>query len=103
MSEERIQAIGNLLQNEAFISELQQAEDFGKIVILFADYGVPVTPEELGVIQEEAINEEGELYEDELENVAGGTGFGRAALLGLKVVLKNLPKHVNPLPVQKKN
>ena len=102
MSEERIYAIANLLQDEAFITELKQAEDFGKIVILFAEYGVPVTPEELGVIQEGAIGEEGELYEDDLENVAGGLILSNAARVGLKVlgdVLNNLPK---PMPIKKK-
>ncbi len=66
----------NLLGNETFLKELSTKETPVEVMALFADNGVTLTEEEVlkmrDIITKSA---SGELNEDDLENVAGGSAF----------------------------
>lgn len=63
--------IEKLLQNEEFKAQLENAKDFKEAAEIYNAYGIDVTEEELKEII--ARNESGELGEEALEDVAGGT------------------------------
>lgn len=77
------------LNNEEIAKKFETAESMDDVIATLKDYGVEATEEELmGAIAEEG----GELTEDQLENVAGGSALGSLLGIGSKVIL-NLIKN----------
>lgn len=72
--EERFVKASALLEEEAFLEQLKQAEDDAAVQKLFADNGVELSLEDIEkMVEESAVAaKSGELGEDDLENVSGG-------------------------------
>ena len=63
-----------LLKNKEFLAQISQAPDMKTILSMFEAEGVPVTEEEL---LDYVLPQGSELFEDDLEDVAGGSvNFG---------------------------
>ena len=70
-TEERIAVLQQLLEDEAFVEALKNAEKFADFQAIFAARGVTITEDDLKEIAKMA-NTEGELDETNLDDVAGG-------------------------------
>jgi len=67
--------LNTLLEDQDFIEKLTNTETDTEVQALLAENGVELTLEEINAVKkgvEARISEEGELSEDDLENVAGG-------------------------------
>lgn len=60
-----------LMQNEELKSKLAEAKDAAAMSAILAEYGVELTAAQV----EEALSQQDELGEADLDNVAGGTGL----------------------------
>lgn len=69
MSEQQIQ---ELFSDEAFVTSILEMETPEEVQAALADKGLELSLEEISSIQNTLNTNEGELSEDELENVAGG-------------------------------
>lgn len=76
---EKVQA---LMQDEQFKAKLAAAEDLDAMAALFCDEGIQVTGADLEAAMEQ---QDGELSEESLENVAGG--FAISGLIAAGVIL----------------
>ena len=61
-----------LLQDEAFVEELDKLEDEKDVIALFESRGATVTMDQLRELFSQ-LPEQGEIKEDDLDKVAGGT------------------------------
>jgi len=61
-----------LLGSEEFMAKVNGCETQEKLLALFAENGVDMTPEELKAFAKKLDEPECELTDDELENIAGG-------------------------------
>lgn len=65
-----------LLEDEAFINKILNAEDPEQVSALFAENGVTLSVKEVEILRSRLENTDNdELSEDQLENVAGGVDF----------------------------
>ncbi len=66
--------MNELLQNEAFVTEMKNAETIQDAIGVLGGWGIDATEEELKDLQARALEftRDGELTEDGLEQVAGG-------------------------------
>jgi len=72
--------LNTLLEDQDFIEKLTSAETDAEVQALLAENGVELTLEEINAVKkgvEARISEDGELSEDELENVAGGADIAK--------------------------
>ena len=67
--QEMIEKVQALMQDEQFKEKLSQAEDLEAMAALFRNEGFEITGEDLKAAVEQ---QDGELSEENLENVAGG-------------------------------
>lgn len=75
LTEEKMVALQQLLESDAVAAELENAEVFEDFRKVFAAHGVEITEEEfneVAVLIANSANEEDELNEDSLDDVAGG-------------------------------
>jgi predicted ribosomally synthesized peptide with nif11-like leader len=94
MNEEKIK---ELFTDEAFIAsiaELETAEDVQKAL---SEKGLDLSIEEITAIQNALASNDGELSEDDLENVAGGSGFNLLTLYpdSIKYLNKTISGAIN--------
>lgn len=62
-----------LLEDEAFLNKMLNAENPEQVSALFAENGITMSAKEVEILRSRLENAEGgELSEDQLENVAGG-------------------------------
>lgn len=62
-----------LLENEAFLNKMLNAENPEQVSALFAENGITMSAKEVEILRSRLENADGgELSEDQLENVAGG-------------------------------
>lgn len=61
-----------LMENPAFLEKIQKAGTPEEVSAVLAAYGLQISPEELKAANEQP---EGELNENDLDGVAGGSGF----------------------------
>lgn len=65
--------LNTLLEDEAFINKILNAEDPEQVSALFAENGVTLSVKEVEILRSRLENTDNdELSEDQLENVAGG-------------------------------
>lgn len=65
--------LNTLLEDEAFINKILNAEDPERVSALFAENGVTLSVKEVEILRSRLENTDNdELSEDQLENVAGG-------------------------------
>ena len=76
--QEMIEKVQALMQDEQFKEKLSQAEDLEAMAALFRNEGFEITGEDLKAAVEQ---QDGELSEENLENVAGGGILGAAVIL----------------------
>ena len=81
-----------LMQNGEFTEKLEKAKDLDEVVAMIKEEGVEITIEELRAAIEQ--NDEGELDEDKLEAVSGGSMVS----WGLKQLIEWLRKHPHLRP-----
>ena len=79
---EMAEKVSALLQDESFKGKLENAEDLDEVAASFRAEGIQVTAEELATAMDQTAD--GELNEDELENVSGG-GVPLAILIAFKL------------------
>lgn len=76
------QQIKELFSDEAFTASILEMETPEEVQKALSDKGLELSLEEISTIQNSLLNNEGELSEDELENVAGGIAV-TAVICGL--------------------
>lgn len=85
MNEEMLnEKLNELMQDESFVSEMQNAESFEDAAKVLSDHGIETTAEELEtnaertqeIMVEKGYMKDGELTEEGLELVAGGRIIG---------------------------
>lgn len=74
-----------LLENVDFKAELEKAESIEALAAVFCKHGVQITAQKL---EATLAQDEGELAEDSLDDVAGGGSAWKAAKVGWYVVKK---------------
>jgi predicted ribosomally synthesized peptide with nif11-like leader len=79
--------IEELLANAEFADKLAQCETCDEIAALFGTEGIEVSSEELenAMAQVPALNENGEISEDDLEHVSGGCFISGSAFLAWSI------------------
>ncbi len=101
MNEEQLK---ELFSDEAFVASILEMENAEDVQKALADKGLELSLEEIATIKSTLSNEEAELSEDELENVAGGAIItsiicgliiGGAAIAGGINLGKNVNKWTN--------
>ena len=79
--DEIMEKLSPLWENEEFVKALAAAESEEAALKLFADNGVDITTEELSEIKANATSQ-GELGEEDLEDVAGGVVLSTLSAAG---------------------
>lgn len=85
------QKIAELFSKESFIQAMMQADSPEKLQKLFSENGLEFSPAEIASIKKalEADSGEGDLTDDDLESVAGGTSLS-SKLKGALAIMKKL-------------
>lgn len=91
------------MKDEAFAQKLFETESAEDAQKLFADKGIEFTLEELKAIAACAQNEDGELQEEALENVSGGSHWSPASDIWRIIIRGPFPRRPSipiglPLP-----
>lgn len=77
--EEIMEKLNPLWEDEQFVAALAGAETDEEVLKLLGEHGIELNEEEAAEIKA-AANRQGELSEDDLEDVAGGIGFAGMSL-----------------------
>lgn len=81
--------INALMEDEGFVESILQLETAEEVQKAFADKGVDLTVQDIEAIKDAVIAKtEGELSEDDLENVAGGADVGGIITVVVDGILK---------------
>lgn len=89
------QQIKDLFSDQAFMNSILEMETAEEVQAALKEKGLDLSLEEIGVIRESLNSENGELSEDELENVSGGSItvgiiIGVAAICGAATLAKGV-------------
>lgn len=97
MKEEIINKLSELFEVPDFEEKLSLCEDETQILDLFSANGLEITEEELHEIMAYATKaNEGEIGEDQLEDVSGGAGIFRKAAVVVAGIRNLIPRPLLP-------
>lgn len=85
-----------LMQNEEFTAKLEKARDLDEVLAMIRERGIEITTEEITSAYKKL--NDGELDENALEDVAGGSIFTAAVAAGAAALARWIKKHPGILP-----
>jgi predicted ribosomally synthesized peptide with nif11-like leader len=99
INEQMNEQIQKIFSDEAFVAALLEMETPEDVQKAIADKGLELSLEDINTIKNSLSSEEGELSEDDLENVAGGSAAEIGAAIGhaIDLTVKDISKGIKKL------